>query len=260
MSINNISLIQNHALPRFTKIKEKFDVYIPGMIEGIPNRNGFVWCLSGSPGSGKTNLLLNMFKSKTLYRHKFHNIFYISPASSFSSVEKHPFADHDKLYHDLNVETLQSIYSQLDAIKKESCGEKKTTNQDDSSEEENEIQYSCVIIDDYADQLKNNDIANKLKRMLIKSRHLNCSFIFTSQSFILFPKQLRKLLFNITIFKPQNKEEFESICKEVINFKKDDALLLSDFVFNEEYNHLDIDLKTNKLYKNFHELVFNMKS
>lgn len=253
MSIHSIKILPNNALPKFSKVKEKFDIHIPYVIDGIPNRNGFVWVISGAPGSGKTNLLLNMFKSKSLYRYKFHNIFYITPECSFSSVEKHPFADHDKVYHDLNVDVLESIYEQLVQIKKEADEPKS----DDDSSDDDKIQYSCVIIDDMADQLKNIEIEKKLKTMLIKSRHLNCAFIFTLQSFLLFPKQLRKLLFNITIFKPQNKEEWESICKEMINMKKDDALVLSDFVFNEEYNHLDINLKTNKLYKNFNELVIN---
>ena len=248
MSIHEIKIKYNNALPKFSKVKEKFDLYIPGIIDGIPNRNGFVWCICGPPGSGKTNLLLNMFKSKSLYRYKFNNIYYITPECSFSSVEKHPFINHDKVFHELNDDILDVIYNQLLEIKRKSDD----SNDDDSSDDE--IEYSCIIIDDMADQLKDNDIVKKLKTMLIKSRHLNCSFIFTLQSFLLFPKQLRKLLFNISIFKPQNKEEFESISKEMINYKKDDALILSDFVFDEEYNHLDIDMKTNKLFKNFHEL------
>lgn len=242
MSIKSFSIIKNENLPKFNKVKEKFDIYIPNIINGIPNRNGFIWCICGAPGTGKTNLLLNMFKKKELYRYKYHNIFYISPMCSFSSVEKHPFAEHDKIYHDLTDDLLDNILNQLETIKEEST-------------EDEEIQYNCVIIDDFADILKDNEICNKLKSLLIKSRHLNCSFIFTLQSFLLFPKQLRKLLFNISIFKPQNKEEFETICKEVINLKKDDALKLENFIFDEEYNHLDIDLKTNDLYKNFNKII-----
>jgi hypothetical protein len=244
MSIKAFSIIQNNNLPKFNKVKEKFDIFIPGIIDGIPNRNGFIWIISGAPGSGKTNLLLNMFKKKELYRFKFHNIFYISPMSSFSSVEKHPFAEHDKIYHELNEDILDNISNQLEAIKQESI-------------ENEDIQYNCVIIDDFADILKDNDISNKLKSMLIKSRHLNCSFIFTLQSFLLFPKQLRKLLFNITIFKPQNKQEFQTLCDEIINLKKENALKLETFIFDEEYNHLDIDLKTNQLYKNFHKIILD---
>ena len=42
----------------------------------------------------------------------------------------------------------------------------------DDENEITEIQYSCVIIDDLANDLKNNDIQKELNKMLIKARHL----------------------------------------------------------------------------------------
>ena len=49
---------------------------------------------------GKTSLLLNMFKTKQLYRKKFYNISYICPTVSFLLVDKHPFKDHENVYHE----------------------------------------------------------------------------------------------------------------------------------------------------------------
>ena len=66
--------------------------------------------------------------------------------SSFLSVEKHPFANHEKVYHELTVEVLESIYQQLQAIK----------------EEEEDPEYACIIIDDMASSLKDNDIQKQL--------------------------------------------------------------------------------------------------
>jgi len=40
-----------------------------------------------------------------------------------------------------------------------------------------------------------------------------------------------------------------------LNYNKDDALLLYNYVFNEPYAHLDMDTVENKLYKNFNKLV-----
>jgi hypothetical protein len=214
-------------------------IYIPGVIEGLSRRNGMIYGLVGSGGSGKTSLLLNMFKSSKLYKSKFHNIFYICPSSSFSSVGKHPFSDHEKFYHELNVELLQSIYDQLMEIKENS----------------EEIEYSCVIFDDQADALRNPDIEKFLNKMLIKSRHLQCSFIFTLQGYYYMPKILRKQFTYLTIFKPNNSEEWVAIGKEVLHMKLDDSLQLYEYVFNEDYAHLDIDLKEDKLYKNFNLLT-----
>ena len=118
MTIIDIKEIPNPDKKIMKPIKEKQEIYIPGIIDkNIPNKNGFIYILSGSGGSGKTSLLLNMFKSKSMYRGIFHNIFYICPSASFSSVQKHPFEKHDKVYHELTVSLLNDIYNQLIAIK-----------------------------------------------------------------------------------------------------------------------------------------------
>lgn len=235
MPITNISVTENKELPKkINPIKERMDIYIPGIPEGLSRRNGMIYILCGSGGSGKTSLLLNLFKSKHFYRNKFHTIFYICPSASFCSVEKHPFENHDKVYHDLDVPTLEMIYNYLVGIK-----------------ESGEIEYSCVVIDDMADSLKDNEIERELNKMLIKARHLQCSFIFTLQGFLYFPKMLRKQITYATIFKTNNKEEWDVIAKEMLYMNKEDSLRIFDYVYDEPYNHLDCDLRENKLYKNF---------
>jgi hypothetical protein len=239
MPIQEIHLIPNENLPKkLTPVKEVMNIKIPDVIDGVPNRNGFIWVLTGSGGSGKTSLMLNFFKRKELYRNKFHNVYYICPMSSFLSVEKHPFDGHDKVYHELTVDLLQSLYEEL-SNKKES---------------DEEPEYSCIIIDDMASSLKENDIQKQLNKMLIKARHINCAFIFTLQSYYYFPKILRKQITNITIFKPKNVEEWNSISKELLNMNKEDALTIYNFVYDEPYTHLDLDTVDNNVYKNFNLL------
>ena len=120
MSIVNIDEIKNGTISKMTPIKEKQDIFIPDIIDpNIPNRNGFINLMVGSGGSGKTSLSLNMFKNKNMYRGKFDNIFYICPESSFLSAVDHPFKDHDKVFHVLNVQLLEEIYQSLVSIKKE---------------------------------------------------------------------------------------------------------------------------------------------
>ena len=118
MPIKDIIEIKNPNEMKMKPIKEKMDIYVPAIInENISRRNGAVYVLTGSGGSGKSSLLLNLMKNKTMYRGKFHNIFYICPASSFSSVKNHPFEKHDKVYHELTVGLLEGIYQQLNAMK-----------------------------------------------------------------------------------------------------------------------------------------------
>ena len=49
-------------------IKEKMEIKIQNINENIPHRNGFIYALCGSGGSGKSSLLLSMFKSTKFYR------------------------------------------------------------------------------------------------------------------------------------------------------------------------------------------------
>jgi hypothetical protein len=239
MGILNITEEENKELPKVKPIKEKMDIYIPDIPAGVPNRNGFISVFCGSGGSGKTNLLLNMFKSKAVYRAKFTNVFYICPMSSFLSLEKHPFSEHDKVYHELTVDLLEDIYQQLIAIK----------------EEEDDPEYACVIIDDMASSLKDKDIQRQLNKMLIKARHIQCGFIFTLQSYYYFPLMLRKQITNAILFKTKNKKEFETICSELINLNKEDALKLFNYVYDAPYTHMDLDTVDNKIYKNFNLLT-----
>lgn len=264
MPIKIINEIKNPHDIKMKPIKEKQDIFVPDIInKNISHRNGAVYVLSGSGGSGKTSLLLNMFKQKTMYRGKFHNIFYFCPQSSFLSVSQHPFEKHDKVYHELTVPILEGIYNQLNDLKEEATKKKekkpKQTYQsddekDDDSDEEKEIQYSCIIIDDFANALKNNDIAQQLSKMIVKARHICTTFIFTLQSYYYMPKILRKQITYLTLYKPKNVEEWNSVAKELMNLSKDDALKVYNYVFDANYNHIDIDLVSNIYYKNFNLL------
>ena len=229
-------------LPNMNPIKERMDIYIPKINESLPRRNGFVYALIGAGGSGKSSLMLSMFKSPQYYRCKFDNIFYFTPASSFLSVEKHPFSHHDKVYHDLDAETLDSIYVELLALKEEAlingCP----------------LEHSLIVIDDYANDLKDKELSKKINQAIVKTRHLNCCWILTLQSYTLLPKVLRKQITNATIFKPNNNEEWDSINKELLNMSKPNLINLYNYCFDKPYQHLDIDCKENKLYKNFNIL------
>ena len=241
MTIQSINEIVNEAIPKQKPIKEAMDIYIDGIVEGLSRRNGMIYALCGSGGSGKTNLLLSLFKSSKLYKNKWHNIYYFIPETSFKSIKKHPFEGHDKLYHSLTVDILSGIINDIE---------------DKKNDEDTDIEYNCIIIDDFASSLKNNDLMQYLSKTLTRARHLHTSFIFTLQSYLYFPLILRKQLTYISLFKPKNKKEFETVMNELIQLNKDDSLLLSNYVFDAPYNHLDLDTFENKVYKNFNLLEF----
>ena len=233
-----IKEIENE-LPKIKPVKEIMDIYIDGIDPNLPNRNGFIYALIGAPGTGKSSLLLSLFRDRNYYKKKFNNIFLITPESSFSSVSNHPFKNHSKVYHDLNEDVLENIYEELVELKRECI------------EDGFPIETSCLIIDDFANDLKSKELIKILKRILTKSRHIGCSIIFTLQCYNLFPLVLRKMLTNITLFKPKNRVELESVRKELINMNEDKTNELMNYIFDEEYNHLDIDTANDSKRKNF---------
>ena len=232
-------------LPNMRPIKEVMNVFIENVNRNIPCRNGFVTVFTGSGGSGKSSLLLNMFKNPKYYRNKFDNIYYFIPITSFSSVEKSPFAEHDKIYHDLTSDKLESIYQELIDLKMNALANNYP------------LESSLIIIDDFANASKDNEIAIALNEVIIKTRHLNCSCIITLQAYNLCPQVLRKQITNAIIFKPKNNKEWLSVGGELLNMKKDDLTTLYNYVFSEPYNHLDVDTVENQIYKNFNKLELN---
>lgn len=238
----DISEVPNDKFKATKPVKESMDKYIPDIVEGISRRNGMIYLMIGSGGSGKTSLLLNQFRKGGAYHRKFHHLYLFTPAISFQSVVKHPFEKHDKVINELTRDNLQELYDELKSRKED-------------REEDDDMEYNCVIIDDMANSLKEKDVQRLLNTMLIKARHLNTCFIFTLQSYLYMPKMLRKQTTFATIFKPKNREEWDSLNKELIQMRDEDARQLFEYVYDKEYAHLDIDTIEGKMYRNFNELT-----
>jgi ABC-type dipeptide/oligopeptide/nickel transport system ATPase subunit len=234
-------------LPKIKPVKEIMNIYIDGIDSNLPNRNGFIYALIGAPGTGKSSLLLSLFRDRNYYKKKFNNLYLITPENSFTSVVNHPFKNHSKVYHDLNEDILENIYEELMDLKRECI------------EDGFPMETSCLIIDDFANDLKSKELIKILKRILTKSRHIGCSIIFTLQAYNMFPLVLRKMLTNITLFKPKNKVELESVRKELINLNEEKTTELMNYVFDAEFNHLDIDTANDTKRKNFKLLEIEME-
>jgi len=258
MTITEILEVENKNIKKTKPIKEKMDKYVPGIDPSmnIPYRNGMIFLLNGSGGSGKTSLLLNMMKDKKMYKKKYDNIFYICAEASFRSVDKHPFKDHpeDKLFHELTVPILEELYKKMVAMREAEEEEVRDEETGEITIVKHPSKYNLMIIDDFADALKQKDIQKQLNKMLIKARHICCGVIFTLQSFLYFPKGLRRQITNIVVFRPSI-EEFAMLSKELVNMNDSDALTLFNYCFAKgSYNHLDIDILESKYYRNWNEL------
>ena len=197
-------------------------------------------CMIGKPGSGKTSLLISFLsgkgKSKVL-RKVYNNILLVMPTSSIKSMKKNIFKDHDpeKMYNQLDYETINEIKNKLDIF---------------AEDDENTL----IIMDDVGAELKNVEIQKVLRQIIYNRRHLKCSIIMLCQSYLSIPREIRKLVNNIIMFKP-SKVEFENFIHELFERKKDSIIdLLQLYQGKGDYLFLNVD--TQRIYKKFDEIIF----
>jgi DNA replication protein DnaC len=209
----------------------------------LKHLNGYFFTgFIGKPGSGKTSLLVSMLtgkKDKKIFRKAFDNVIVVMPSTSRNSMKNNIFKNHkeDKLYEDLDISTIETIYNQLLTY---------------SEDKENTL----LILDDVGASLKNVEIQKRLRQIIYNRRHLKCHIVILLQSFMSIPKEVRKLFNNIFMWKP-SKVEFQILFDELFETKKDLALHIMNFVFKNPHDYLMLNVDSQKLYTDFNEIIIN---
>lgn len=211
----------------------------------LQHLNGFSFNgIIGKPGSGKTSLVISMLTSKKenrVFRKVFDNVILVMPTCSRQSMKKNPFLHHheDKMFDELTSVSIKNIYNQLLAN-----SENKET--------------SLLILDDVGASLKDSTIAKDLRMIIYNRRHLKVQIICMLQSYLSIPLEIRKLYSNIIIFKP-SKVEFENLMNECFEMHRDQALDLLQYTFTDPHDYLFLNIDTQKMYKNFDEIIMPEK-
>lgn len=194
----------------------------------------------GRSGSGKTSLLYSLFKAggkNRVFKKVFHNIFLFQPPNSRGSMKDNIFdkeLPEDKKFDDLNFDTLSEVI--------ERC------------KEEDPKYNNCIIIDDFGAKLKNADVRDLFKDLIFNRRHYRCSVFFLNQTFISLEKDIRKLFSNIIMFRC-GRGEMEKLFEEIIEQKKDMMLDIMKLVYDKKHNFLFINQDTQRMFKNFDEIL-----
>ena len=172
-----------------------------------------VYIISGRRGAGKSTLALCLLDSKLAYRKRFKNIFLISPTArsdkKFSRLVDE-LSDDGKFFEELNEGNIESI---LEVIKSDNT-------------ENDKKNLHCIFLDDVVLDLpkKKSSILNKL---VIESRHHNCTLLILSQKYNVIPTIIRANMDLISFFPSLN-------TKEVSTFQED--LNISKELFYKVYN------------------------
>ena len=195
----------------------------------------------GKPRSGKTSLLYSLFKSKKLLRKCFENIFLFQPSHSRASMKDKLFdqLDDNKKFDELTYENLKYV---VDTIKYE-------------VEEENI--NNCIIFDDMGAYLRDHQVKQLLKELVMNRRHLHTSIFFLCQTYKSLEPDIRKLFSNIFLFKV-SKKEMENIMDEIIeSYNKNNIDEIIKLVYDKPFNFLFINTDTQTLFKNWDQILIS---
>ena len=113
---------------------------------------------------------------------------------------------------------------------------------------------TCMIIDDMTSSLKDKNVINELSNLINNRRHYRLSIFLLVQYYNSIPLQIRRLTTAISLFKPANKKELESVFSELIPLTKDKTQEVANFVFNSRHNFIFINVETGEIHKNFNLL------
>ena len=122
-------------------------------------------------------------------------------------------------------------------------------------EEEPEIN-NVILFDDMTMYLRNNQIKHILKELVFNRRYYYTSIYFLVQTYKSLEPSIRKLFTNLFIFKV-SKNEMETIINEIIDVHKDNINEIIKIVFDKKYNFLFINSDSNKIFKNWDEIIFS---
>jgi KaiC/GvpD/RAD55 family RecA-like ATPase len=213
-----------------TKLHPKLDNY---ELTSFLNRHS-TNLMIGKPGMGKTSLLYSFLKSKEIFKNTYDKIFLFQPEQSRASMKDKLFdkIPDEQKYDELTIENLNEVEENL-------------------SEHNN-----LLIFDDMTAYLKDKTLKKKFRELIYNRRHKHLSIIFLVQSFLSIEKDIRKLFSNLFIFKT-SKKEMETIFDELIELPKEYVIPIMQMTYDEPYNYLFINTDSQRLFRNFDEILIS---
>jgi hypothetical protein len=224
-------------LPTFTvdgELSKKLNDY---EITKLMNKSN-VSLFLGKAGSGKTSLMTAFLNTPSMFKKVFHSVFLFMPPNSRASLKDNFFnkkIPEEQIYDTLDYENLDEVFNIIQ-----------------SNADENYL--SLIIFDDVQKYLKDNAIQKLLLNIINNRRHLKTSLFFCCQNYISIPRMIRQGLTDLFVFKI-NKTEMENIFLEQFEQYKDDFTKIMKLCYNEPHNFLYINTNSQRLFKNWDEII-----
>ena len=216
-----------------TKLHSKLDNF---ELTSLLNKSNFTLFL-GPPASGKTTMMISLLNTPTLFKRVFTKIFVFMPSHSRGSLKDNIFEQlpENQLYDSLTNETIDDVFDQIEEVA------------DDGG-------FSLLILDDQQAYLKDKYVTKRLTEIVCNRRHLRTSVWLIAQTYKSIPKQIRQVLTNLFVFKVR-KSEMANIFEEQVELMKDNFQDVVKMVYKTPHNYLFIDTATQRIFKNFDEII-----
>lgn len=207
--------------------------------------SSFFLILNGKPGSGKTNMLLNLLLRKSLYGRKFDKIFFFSPSQRTFSENYLNGLPKSQRFDTFNIPDLMSAIESI-----EDSGKK-----------------VLFVFDDVVNDLDTAKNQSALLRLLYNRRHLTgkggfTSVIITSQVYNRIPLRIRKVATHTIFFPTGSEKEKMSIYDELVggmNYADFDSILKRSWGA-DEHAFIFMDILRQKFYRNFDTEISPLQS
>jgi hypothetical protein len=195
----------------------------------------------GKPQSGKTSFIYSLFKGSKqnrILKGVYSTIYLFQPSNSRKSMNDNIFdtLPDDQKFDELTYENLNYVY--------------------EKAKEDSMLGFTtCIIFDDMGAYLKNKETMQLFKEIAFNRRHLKISMFFLCQTWHSVNKELRRLWTSLFIFSI-NPSILSEILLDMININNKDIVnKIYKIVYNEKYNYLMIHPDSQRLFKNFDELI-----
>lgn len=215
----------------------KCDQQFKNLPEPLP-QPGFLMAITGGPGSGKTNFIINLLKEKCFYNKRFDRVEIWSP--SLHTAPEIDLPDEQK-HEVLDVGEISSMFEGL----------------------REEDDHALWIFDDMNTEIAKPDNLAPFLKMAFNRRHASksgkgsLSIILVSQAYNVLPLKVRKGISCLVMFPNNNREELKSLHKELLGFIDEKSFFkLLKTVFEDSKGHSFLFAnfmmpRGRQLYRNF---------
>lgn len=230
------------------KIKFNVDGIFNDKIKPPFPNSSFFLTIIGKPGSGKTNLLVNMLTNKNIYKRVFDKVLLVMPKNSIKSLKNNIFEDlpesqqFDEISPDV-FEAIKHFRAEFDEI-------------DEDANKKPRSKNMLLILDDVTAQLKEKENQKLLIELSTNRRHFKLSIILISQYLRAIPRCVRSQTTTLVYFKPANELDNNIVRDEYINLSKDTFNNLMRFVFQNQHDFLFVDKNNESYFKNLNKIIF----